>query len=171
MWLCDIINEDDNCRDKSKLLKYLFEKEYIWVISMDENRAGDGIWQRREFLSSNGYSLSSFADKPCSVLEMLVALSIRIEDSVMYDWEEGDRTGFWFWHILDNLGLGEEFDDYFDRQKVDKIIDIFLNRSYVNRGPGCPFFMSDLSPKEFENFKKEELWTQVLDYLRDAFSE
>lgn len=166
IWLCDAVLEEDG-PDKTSLLKYLYNKEFVWIMPMDENRAGDGIWLRREFLSDTDYSPEHFEGKPCSVLEMLVALSIRIEDSIMYDWETGDRTGYWFWLIVNNLGL----DDDMDERSLDRVLDIFMNRRYLNGGLGCPFPMPVLSSKEFENFKQEELWTQVLDYLRFAFNE
>lgn len=161
-WLCDKIVQNNEQKSNEKLLKFLFNRDYIWVIPMDENRAGDGIWLRREFSSEKNYTKKPLSGEPCSVLEMLVALSIRIEDDVMYDWEMGDRTGDWFWIMVKNMGLLRSV-------LWDKCLENFHQRTYKNGGLGCPFRMKNMDEKEFEMFKKEELWNQFLDYLSENF--
>lgn len=161
-WLCDKIIQNSEQKSNEKLLKFLFKREYIWVISMDENRAGDGIWLRRQFSLEKNYTEKPLSGEPCNVLEMLVALSIRIEDDVMYDWEMGDRTGDWFWIMVRNMGLLRSV-------LWDKCIEKFMHRTYKNGGLGCPFYMKNMDEKEFEKFKNEEIWNQFLDYLSEKF--
>ena len=38
-------------------------------------------------------------NEPCSVLEMILALAIRCEDTIMANVRYGDRTTQWFWSI------------------------------------------------------------------------
>lgn len=63
-----------------------------------------------------------------SVLEMLIALSIRLEEHIMDDPEIGDRTGQWFWNMITNLGLGSMDDRKFNENRVEDIVTRFLER-------------------------------------------
>ena len=96
---------------------------------MDENRFADGINLRYRFADELGYSREQIAlylnDKPCSILEMMIALSIRCEEQITGDMEEGDHPDRWFWLMINNLGLTNMVDDYFDLNYVDHRIDIF----------------------------------------------
>lgn len=161
-WLCNKISRDSGQKEHTKLLEFLFNRDYIWVISMDENRAGDGIWLRRLFSEEKNYTEKPLSGEPCSVLEMLVALSVKIEDDVMYDYEIGDRTGKWFWLMIRNMGLLRSV-------LWDRCIENFMRRTYKNGGLGCPFYMEKLDEEGFEKFKNEELWNQFLDYLSANF--
>ena len=58
--------------------------------------------------------------RPCSVLEMMIALSMRCEEQIMDDPDIGNRTGQWFWDMIDNLGLGEHERLKFDGRYVDE---------------------------------------------------
>ena len=93
-----------------KLLNFLHNMDFTYQLTMDSNRFEDGIELRYRFGYENGYDCSVIAnyldDSPCSVLEMLIALSIRLEEHIMDDPEIGDRTGQWFWNMITNLGLG-----------------------------------------------------------------
>lgn len=51
--------------------------------------------------------IASYLDnRPCSVLEMIIALAIRLEEHIMDDPDIGNRTGQWFWDMIVSLGLG-----------------------------------------------------------------
>ena len=80
------------------------------MIPMDGNRAEDGIDLRYRFGHEQHYSdamVASFLDdRPCSVLEMMIALSIRCEEHIMDDPDVGNRTGQWFWSMIASLGSG-----------------------------------------------------------------
>ena len=85
---------------------------------MDADRAEDGINLRYRFGYENGYESAMIAsyldDRPCSVLEMMVALSMKMEEQIMDDPDIGDRTSVWFWKMIDNLGLGTMHDGIID---------------------------------------------------------
>ena len=79
---------------------YLFNRDYIPACEMDVCRATDGINLRYRFASENdipyGKIDAVFQGVPCSMLEMMVALAIRIEEHIMEDRSMGNRVGQWF---------------------------------------------------------------------------
>jgi hypothetical protein len=93
-----------------KLLAYLHNVEFIYIIGMDSNRAEDGIDLRYRFGYEHRYEnpmIATYLDRrPSSVLEMPVALSMRCKESIMDDPDACDRTGRCLWNMIANLGLG-----------------------------------------------------------------
>lgn len=110
------------------LFKYLYKVNYIWTIPLDKNRAQDGIDLR--CLYANLYHLSIdeynviFGEEPCSVLEMLVAFAIRIENDFMAS-AEGDRTSVWFEMMIGNLFGVDDLKN--NRGKIDHALLAFFN--------------------------------------------
>jgi len=114
-WLCEFVFDPRYSRHSfTRLFKCLHKIEYTWIISADRNRALDGIDLRTKFADAFGYDWRDIRDNyltgPCSVFEMMVGLSIRMETYLMTDATEGDRTGQWFWGMLVNMGLGNMYD-------------------------------------------------------------
>lgn len=130
---------------------------------MDENRASDGLDLRYRFVDLMGFDIpvEEIYDKPCSVLEMLVALSLRCEETIMDDTRYGNRTGQWFWGMIKNLGLGDMIDSRFDRRECDYILKRFLNRDYDSDGRGGLFTIKD--PRR--DLRTVEIWYQLNWYL------
>lgn len=150
-----------------KLLKNLHNIEFTFVLQEDVNRAIDGTDLRYKFaLSKDDLNISNILnDKPCSVLEMMIALSIRCEETIMDDTEYGDRTGQWFWEMMSNLGIGMMTDDIYDSTIVNHIIRIFLNRLYKPNGKGGLFYIYDCDT----DLRDISIWTQLCWYL-DRFT-
>lgn len=125
----------------NKLFCQLHEIPFRYIILRDENRAKDGVELRYRFVYENNYpaEVEYELDGPCSVLEMMVALAIRCEESIMDEPLIGDRTPQWFRNMLVNLGLGSMTDDRFNRVYVDMVIDRFLDRQYDPDGQGGLF--------------------------------
>ena len=151
------------------LLDRLFEYEFVWIIPNDENRAEDGAYLRVEFADRCGEEFDpSYIDWPCSVLEMMVALSIKAENAILYDSEKGDQTSRWFWEMIENLGLSGYDDVCWMRNpknvslEVDYIIDRFLNRKYTKTGKGGLF---PLGKRAKEDQRKLEIWWQMHEYF------
>lgn len=165
-WLCDIV-----CRDEwpsvgaaEPLLRQMHRKIFRYEIAMDGNRADDGIQLRYLFLSENGYpyqAIAAFGDAECSVLEMLVALSVRCEEHIMENPEYGDRTDFWFWGMIENLGLMRFIGRFWDEGEVDDILERLLRHEYGPHGEGGLF----LIPQCAEDLRKTEIWYQMNWYL------
>ena len=128
IWLLNRI-DFDSYEDRSKLLQYLHNKEYVWDIWTDENRAEDGMELRAQFEKETDYLDYSPLNKPCSVLEMLIAFAERIDKDVT---DEEYGAPYWFWIMIDNLGLKDCTDDIFDAKKVNETLDKWLNRLIKN---------------------------------------
>lgn len=166
-WMYDLVYYKDFVKRNSykKLLKHLNTIPFTYILDMDENREKDGISLRYRFGYTRGYSnyeIAKYLDnEPCSVLEMMVALANKCEESIMKDYEIGDRTGKWFWEMIISLRLSSMNDTNFDREYVDEIINIFLDREYCPNGEGSLFTVR-YAPKDFRQI---EIWKQMLRYL------
>lgn len=145
-----------------KLFDNLHQRTFLYSISKDSNRARDGVDLRYRYCYQNGIDdIDHVLVGPCTVLEMLVAIAIRCEETIMDDPSMGDRTGQWFWRMINNLGLGGMTDDNFDEVCFNDIVDCFLDRRYEPDGRGGLFFVRDC---EYD-MRNVEIWIQLLYYL------
>lgn len=167
-WLLKLVNRDGYSRHISfkRLLTHLHNVEFRYSIPKDQNRAADGVDLRYRFALINGYEYDAdyileALDGPCSVLEMLVALSIRCEENIMDDPNIGDRTKQWFWGMIVNLGLGSMTDDEYDRRYVNHVLKRFFNREYEPNGEGGLFTIRGCD----RDLRKVEIWYQLCWYL------
>lgn len=148
-----------------KLLYLLHDVEFTYTIPMDGNRAEDGIDLRYRFGYENEYEepmIATYLDnRPCSVLEMMVALAIRCEEHIMDDQDIGDRTGQWFWNMIANMGLSSMNDVDFDRNYAQKTIQKFLSRKYKRNGEGGLFTVHHCR----KDLRTVEIWYQMHWYL------
>ena len=165
-WMCDVVCSHLKSRRVSykKLLKYLYDREFTYSLEMDQNRAEDGTDLRWKYVYDhrrNGAIISYLDDGPCSILEMMVALAIRCEEHIMDDPELGDRTGQWFWVMVENLGLISMTDNNFDERYVECVIDRFLNREYEDNGEGGLFTVKNCRV----DLRTVEIWYQMCWYL------
>lgn len=144
-----------------KLFRYLHDTDFRFVLPMDENRAEDGISLRYHFAVEIGYEhIPESLYGPCSVLEMLIALSMKCED-YMDDTDYGDRTKQWFWNMLKNLGIGCMEDSIFDERLVRNSLERFMNRTYEPDGQGGLFTIKNC-PHDLRNV---EIWHQLCWYI------
>ena len=166
-WMYDLICIDRYSKRLSyrKLLEYLFQTDFTYIIGLDGNRAEDGINLRYRFGQEKGYAdaeISNYLDdRECSVLEMMVALSMRCEEHIMDDPDIGNRTGKWFWDMIENLELDTMTDTYFDERYVDSVIERLLNRKYGRNGEGGLFYIRNCR----YDLRSEEIWYQMMWYL------
>lgn len=163
-WMFNLVCEDRFSKDISyrKLLTYLHEKEFIPSLPRDENRAEDGMDLRYRFAILHCYEDELYyLDGPCSMLEMMVALALRCEESIMDDPAMGNRTGQWFWGMIANLGLGDMVDERFDIHRADRIINRFLRRDYEPNGKGGLFTVRNCK----RDLRNVEIWYQLCWYL------
>lgn len=156
------------CRGHSqnrKIITLLHNIEFRYSIPMDANREEDGIDLRYRFITEVGIpknyqEVYGYLDGPCSVLEMMIALAIRCEESIMDDPDIGDRTSEWFWLMMKNLGLDYMSDRKFDRDIAEEKISIFLDRRYKRNGEGGLFVVNGR-----RDLRKVEIWYQMCWYL------
>lgn len=152
-----------------KLLKYLHDVEFAYIIPMDGNRYEDGIGIRYRF----GYEkhipdsiiTSEIDTRKCSIFEMMCALALRCEEQIMSDPDVGDRTGKWFWDMIESLGLLDMTDDKFSEYRVKEVVDIFIRRKYSSTGEGGLFTVPYLPKSSEYDFRRIEIWDQMMHYL------
>lgn len=124
-----------------KLFSFLHSVDFRWSIPNDVNRAEDGEglrWRYAKIREDRNYILECL-DRPCSVLEMMIALAIRCEENIMDDPRMGDRTTQWFWQMIVNLGLGSMQDERFDEDIARDAVERMLNRDFEPDGRGGLF--------------------------------
>ena len=151
------------------LARKLYSTTFTWPIAMDYNRATDGeqlrLWYAE--LSSFYSDYKILEAKRCSVLEMMIAFSERIENDVMgRDEDAPDRSDRWFWLMLFNLGIGslDISDAYYDSEtdfEVESVLNTWLNREFDENGTGSPFPLKN--PKKDQ--RTVELWYQMHAYF------
>ena len=145
-----------------KLLMRLHDIEFFYSISRDGNRAEDGMDLRWRFVCElDCRDLLDDLDGACTVLEMILALAIRCEETIMDDPQVGDRTRQWFWGMIANLGLIEMVDDQYDRDYVDMVVYRFLNREFEPDGQGSLFTVRDCR----RDLRDVEIWVAMCWYL------
>lgn len=168
-WLCSCVCNGRQRIEYNKMLNNLFETQFTYIIEMDANRASDGIDLRYQFGRDRNEKDSIIAAKldiyPCNVLEVLVALSFRIEN-VMENPETGNRVGFWFWMMIKNLSLDKMTDDLYDEARVNTALYIFMNRLYERNGSGGGLVVLE-HPRLDMRFV--EIWDQINWYLSENY--
>lgn len=166
-WLCSFVKPFVLNRSYRFLMLHLFRTDFYAVIPMDENRASDGIELRYRFGREKRIRMSDIADvldvKDCSVLEMMVALSLRCEEQIVDEPDVGDRTRKLFWSMINNLGLNRMDDESYDSFEVEDRLDIFLNREYKPDGTGGLFKLR----KTRHDLRNVEIWYQMMWYLSE----
>ena len=147
-----------------RLLRYLNSQEFTYNIRLDGNRADDGLYLRYRFKQEKhlrAVDVDRYLTGKCSVLEMMVALCLRIEEDIMDDPVKGNRIHKWFHVMLKSLGLLDMDDAYFDERYTDKVITRFLNREYEPNGAGGLFRIKDCP----YDLRSVEIWYQMCWYF------
>jgi hypothetical protein len=167
LWLCDLIEGGSDYKHR-EFLNYLHQKEFYPNLPNDDNRAEDGKKLREEYFYGILEEDYPVWGTPCTMLEMLIALSQKIE-FILSDDDMGDRTSKWFWEMIDNLGL-EKFSDN-DPNILSKthrnnvILDIFHRRAYRRNGEGGLF---PLKRHPIVDQRNVEIWYQMQSYIQEC---
>ena len=164
VWLTSLVSDEHHQRYYQALLEVLDETQFSWSVSNDMNRAADGIELRSRFAEEYHLDyrrIRDYLERPCSLLEMMVGLACRCEDSIMGDDYFGDRTHKWFWDMISNLGLYSMDDENFDEDYVQCVLQSLLRRTYKRNGEGGLFTV----PGCYRDLRKVEIWYQMCWYL------
>lgn len=121
----------------------------------------------RDISHISAVEFMEFEDRQCSMLEMLIALALRIEEGMTADTRQGDRTGQWFWEMLTNLGIGYMSDIRFDKSTYKTCIDRFHSYSYTSEGKGCLFRAPD---KTINDMKNLDIWYQMCAHVNEVLN-
>ena len=145
------------------LLRDLFETPFEWVLPMDENREIDGFDLRREYLFDQGIDISNTWTDKVSVLEVLIALSRRIEIEIMGE-PGNDHIERWFWIMLKNLGVLMR-DNIYDHDFVMHKLDIWMGRNFNANGKGSIFPLRKAKTDQ----RDIDIWYQMQAYLNENY--
>ena len=149
----------------TSLLNRLWKKEYYSIIPNDQNREKDGLYLRQEF----GIDLDL---GPCRVLEMLIALSRRIEFQ-LYGTDYNKSYKNLFWELIDNLDL-IRFDNVEAAKdeiylEIDHILTTWIERRYSPNGSGGVFPLKKWRNGVSIDQTEVEIWYQMMLYLGENY--
>jgi hypothetical protein len=164
-WLYDLVGVSGQ-DSYYLLLNELWMYHFTWTVNNDGNRAADGRNLRHDFAGDQTYSDYDIDDSTmpdCTVLEMIIGLSYRIEDLT------GREMIEWFWELIGNLGLNiftdEAFYDVGGLSKVQFIVENMLRRCYKKNGVGGLFPLN--YPQKDQ--RRIELYYQMCEYLSEKW--
>lgn len=150
-----------------RLFDILHHIDFICVVERDENREADGVELRDDYNIPDDFDdclVDDFLERPCSVLEMMIALAIKVDDEFIGDPAEEHPEEF-FMEMIKNLGLDKFRGNRYKESDVIRIIDRWLNREFDRDGTGSPFPV-----KESKRDQRElEIWDQMNAYLRENY--
>ncbi len=162
--------------DHTILFDIMMDTEFTWdrSIPRDSDRESDGRYLRLAFAEEEGGEVTDgIMSVPCSFLEFLAALAFAIEDKLMYDPSEPDKTSEWFWEMMDNSGLSRYDDQYMMEgrtlayQMASATMDKVMNRRYGKNGDGGLFPLKHPAADQ----RKVEIWYQANAYFIEEFFE
>ena len=143
------------------LLEIMLSKEFVWLVPNDDNRIADGLEIRQQFEHETRGRVCYRG--PCSVLEVLLGISRRLEFMA-----GGDAAG-WAYTLLENLELHKIKDPVGPRKSIraDEILETLIWRNYEPDGTGG-FFPLAWPP---EDQTKIEIWYQMAQYVEEIHPE
>lgn len=164
-WLTSQIDiPESNQHTYNELFSRMYEIEFVWHISGDGNRVQDGLDLRTQFMNQTrrrrSLDLDTIIHKGASVLEVLIALSIRTAFTA------GGVPEIWAWQLIENLHLERSFDPLTPGKanRVDDILEALIWRTYQRDGQGGFFPLSSEAPSDQT---KIEIWDQMNIYVNE----
>lgn len=151
-----------------RLLRELHERQFVWLVFRDDNRAEDGKELRLAFLRHEGLQRSEvdhhWVEIGCSFLELMIALSGRLRTQLDPD----SNIAYWFWEVLmTNIGLRNCTDSAaYESCDVDETLNRVIFRRYEPDGTGG-FFPLQHPDQDQRNV---ELWYQLSAYVIERMS-
>lgn len=149
-----------------KLSTQLQDFPFESILRDDKNRIKDGMDLRKEFLAEkklNPHSLDYY-DK-CSVLELLVALAIRINDEYIGDPVNPEPPFVLFWEMLKNLNIDWCNDSKYNTPNVINILQKWTSRRFQYNGEESIFPLRN--PKTDQ--RECSIWNQMQAYISENY--
>ena len=152
--------------DIYKTAETLHNIEFIYYVPNDDNRAEEGLALRERIFEEYGLN-DQYAWGPCSVLEMMIALSERME--ALLSNPQLDIPTL-FWEMMSNLNLridtlGMHRDQNQRNSIIEEAISNLINRTYNRNGFGGLFPLYNSKKDQ----RKIEIWYQMHAYLMENY--
>ena len=157
---------------RSSMIKILFETRWSPLQSDDKLCYMDAIALREDFMERNDVLEDELhmVDK-CTVLELLISLSVKLDEDPILSPQIGCRPGDWFVTMLKNIYLwpceDETMDEEWSDTSIKQTLDIFVNRKYRDDGRGGNIFITN-EPKH-QDYTLIGLWKQACMYAINIF--
>lgn len=154
-------------RQYGRLFEILHNIQFTYILDRDNNRNEDGNDLREDYLIPDCFDKEAdkyFYGHWVSVLEMLLALAIRVDDEFIGDPSEEHPEDF-LMEMINNLGLGVYRGEKYRENDVIKIVQKWMNRKFDKGGYGSPF------PLKYscEDQRKIEIWDQMIAYIGENY--
>lgn len=133
------------------------------AVMMDENRATDGMNLRNVYMDDTGGRLATDI-RGCSVMEFLVAMAFRLEDTYSSYPASGAMNMF-----LNNMDLLKCTDEwYLNQRDPDSYVlyrcDVMMDREFNPNGSGGGLFVT-----HYDTIRQKEWWFQMQSWLNEQF--
>ena len=157
-FLCDVVGR---AYEYDKLLEHLHGIEFYSLVPNDDNRGVDGEQMRTIFMDEEGPQGSThLPDGPCTVLEMLIGVSYRLEFELLGS-RYGRPASDWFWVLIENLELDWCDNVLYSRpesvRELDERVTNLLERRYSTNGKGGLFPLKSTKKDQ----RRIEIWYQM----------
>lgn len=172
LWLCGRVKKPG--QSYRILFNTLFDEEFRSLVAYDDNRLEDGKNLRQVFFNrfsvdEETYDYMELESYKCSVLEMMIALSMRMSD-ILSETAKDDMTSDIFWELLLNIKLSKFSDEGFEKNQIinkcKETSRILVERLYEPNGRGSLFPITN--PKK--DLRKVEIWYQMMAYLDENYN-
>lgn len=145
---------------------HLFDTTFVSFDEFDDNLVENSMNLRGIFLENSCAGLKFYEiyggfEYECTVLELIVYLSIKIEDEIMTNDMFGERYSVWFWQMLDSLGVKNMTNSAYDEDKVIQIMENFIEKRYKKNGKGGLFTTKNSKI----DMKSMDIWSQCMSFL------
>ena len=174
-WLRNTVYDKNGTKAKThhKLLNQMHNTVFEVSNQKDYSRLEDGIelrfrfvWERftnySDYFTNNYIFVKNIPETSCSILEMMIALSFRADETFAKINNEDLTVPFIFWNMVKNLCLIGETDDLYDADNVAYVLERFNKRMYDSNGRGGLFAFPVGSSEDMRNV---EIWYQLCWYI------
>lgn len=146
--------------------------KYNKLFPLDENRLIDGIDFRKSYEREFEVDLKRPPNE-CSFLEMMVALSSRLENEITSGAGMSSKIGWWFWYMIESMNLIILSDVLFDQDSesanlyLNEALNIMEDRLYEPDGRGGLFTICRKSGQY--DMRRLQIWDQAMVFLDEIY--
>ena len=166
IWLLDAVATKVEQDRFSLTFETLYSVPFVSYDEFDDNLKENARGLRDDFYdrSKTAQKLIDIygeIDKETTILEIMVYLAIKIEDTIMSNSDYGDRTSLWFWYMMDSLDIIRYDNSHFDEPNLIQRLDNFIERRYEKNGFGGLFTVE----KRGFDARKTNIWQQAMEFV------
>ena len=133
------------------ILYPMYKTPFIAYVPRDDSRVSDGLALRRRYKGPIDIL-------ECSVLEVVIALAIRMENEYIGD-PSINQIKSTFIRLIDNLGLIKNKNNIYER------LNMFVKRAYAPNGVGGLFPLK----RTLRDQRDVDLWGQMNEWISENY--